>query len=60
VKEWSPFSDLAHIRWASRGDNFMYQMGPSDVGPYIVAIGDEWAKVWAVPDADGWADGCMI
>ena len=25
---------------------------------YIVAIGDGWAKVWAVPDADGWADGC--
>ena len=34
--------------------------GAIPYGPmeYIVAIADGWAKVWAVPNVDGWAGGC--
>jgi len=32
----SPFSELVRIRRTSRGDNFTYQTGPSDVGPWDI------------------------
>jgi len=34
TRHMSPFSELVRIRWASQGENFMYQTGPSHMGPW--------------------------
>jgi hypothetical protein len=56
------FSELGPYQTAQPRGQFPIPDGAIPCGPmgYIVAIPDGWAEVGAVPNADGWAGGCMI